>query len=65
MSVAQGRAERQDKGKEERETEQKRIMVTFMVDVDRWACWCMPIIPALNRLRHEDCEFKASLCCIT
>lgn len=21
----------------------------------------MPIIPALNRLRHEDCEFKASL----
>jgi hypothetical protein len=23
--------------------------------------WCTPIIPALRRLRHEDCEFKASL----
>jgi hypothetical protein len=25
------------------------------------AWWCMPIIPALRRLRHEDLEFKASL----
>lgn len=60
------REEQNDRTKVKRkEKQQKRIMVTFMVDVDRWACRCMPIIPALNRLRHEDCEFKASLCCIT
>jgi hypothetical protein len=23
--------------------------------------WLMPIIPALRRLRQEDCKFKASL----
>lgn len=48
-----------------KEKQSTRIMVTFMVDIDRWACQCMPIIPALNRLRHEDCEFKVSLCYLT
>jgi hypothetical protein len=23
--------------------------------------WCMPLIPALGRLRKEVCEFKSSL----
>jgi hypothetical protein len=26
-----------------------------------WAWWFMPIIPALERLRQEDCEFQVSL----
>jgi hypothetical protein len=25
------------------------------------ACWCIPISPALGRLRQENCKFKASL----
>ncbi|XP_021110107.1 ras GTPase-activating protein 4B isoform X3 [Heterocephalus glaber] len=25
------------------------------------AWWCLPVIPALGRLRQEDCQFKASL----
>jgi hypothetical protein len=24
-------------------------------------CWCLPVIPALRRLRQEDHEFLASL----
>jgi hypothetical protein len=26
-----------------------------------WAQWHLPVIPALGRLRQEDCEFEASL----
>jgi hypothetical protein len=26
-----------------------------------WAWWPMPIIPVLERLKQEDCEFKGSL----
>jgi hypothetical protein len=26
--------------------------------------WCTPVIPALGRLRQEDCEFEASLDCM-
>jgi hypothetical protein len=26
-----------------------------------WVWWCTPVIPALRRLRQEDCEFKANL----
>jgi hypothetical protein len=26
-----------------------------------WAWWCMPVIPALGRLKWDDWEFKASL----
>lgn len=29
-----------------------------------WAnrvCWCIPVIPALPRLRQEDCKIVASL----
>jgi hypothetical protein len=29
------------------------------------AYWCTPVIPALRRLRQEDCEFWASLGYIT
>jgi hypothetical protein len=25
-------------------------------------CWYTPVIPALQRLKQEDCKFKASLC---
>jgi hypothetical protein len=28
------------------------------------AWWCMPVIPALGRLRQENHEFNASLYCI-
>jgi hypothetical protein len=26
-----------------------------------WTCWTMAVIPALGRLKHDDCKFKASL----
>jgi hypothetical protein len=28
---------------------------------ESWVWWCMPVIPALGRLRQEHLEFKASL----
>jgi hypothetical protein len=32
----------------------RRVNLTF-------ASWFKPVIPALRRVRQEDCEFKASL----
>jgi hypothetical protein len=29
------------------------------------AWWCMLVIPALERLRREDCKFKATLGCLS
>jgi hypothetical protein len=26
-----------------------------------WTCWLMPVIPALGKLRQEDCKFEVSL----
>jgi hypothetical protein len=26
-----------------------------------WLWWCTPVIVALGRLRHEDCELKANV----
>jgi hypothetical protein len=34
-------------------------------DDDNWVWWCAPGIPALGRLKQEDCKFKASLSYIT
>jgi hypothetical protein len=28
---------------------------------ESWKWWCMPVIPALGRLRQEDLEFLTSL----
>jgi hypothetical protein len=28
-----------------------------------WSWWFMPVIPALEQLRQEDCKFKANLGC--
>jgi hypothetical protein len=40
-------------------------MTTFK-NIDSWAWWCMPVIPAVwRRLREEDPECKASLGYIT
>jgi hypothetical protein len=33
-----------------------KMQIKFVI----WAWWCVPVIPALRRLRHEDLEFKAS-----
>ena len=32
------------------------------ISAENWAWWCIPLIPALKRLRQADlCEFEASL----
>jgi hypothetical protein len=35
--------------------------ISFKYGVGIWAWWCMPVIPALERLKQEDLEFEASL----
>jgi hypothetical protein len=33
--------------------------------VSSWMWWCLSVIPALRRLRQENCEFEGSLGYIT
>jgi hypothetical protein len=36
----------------------------FIKQFQKWSCpvwWCIPTIPALKRLRQEDCEFQTRL----
>jgi hypothetical protein len=36
-------------------------MLKLENNVKSQTCWCTPVIPALRRLRQEDCKFEASL----
>jgi hypothetical protein len=43
-------------------------MITVTTEITEptcWAWWYKPVIPALGRLRQEDCKFEASLDYIT
>jgi hypothetical protein len=37
------------------------LFITTMTNKCSQVGWCTPVIPALRRLRHEDCKFEASL----
>jgi hypothetical protein len=46
--------------KKVREKDARRVRSCFRKR-STWALWCMPVFPALRRLKQEDCKFKASL----
>jgi hypothetical protein len=43
----------------ERERERARERERLKKNQNSRVWWCMPAIPALRRLRQEDCEFQA------
>jgi hypothetical protein len=42
-------------------TIKKKKQPNFKMSKGSWAWWCVPAIPALQRLRQEDHKFQASL----